>query len=275
MSDLSRRGFLRGLGMAAATPLSALAYSSAFECAWSLVSTAYVVRPPGWVAGPTLRIAAIADIHAARPWISEDRVSDIVERANAMKPDLIVLLGDYVCTHPFVSSYVPPSAWAEALRSLRAPLGTFAILGNHDWWSAALPTDPPDGARSVRAALAEARIPLLENRSIRLSKDGKAFWLIGLGDQLAFLHRPGRRWGDDDLEGSLAQVKDEAPAILLAHEPFIFRTVSQRVALTLSGHTHGGQINLPVLGPIFAPTGGHGREYIYGAYEDGDKRLVV
>ena len=81
--------------------------------------------------------------------------------------------------------------------------------------------------------------------------------------------------GADDLQGSLAQLKDDAPAILLAHEPFIFGATPERFALTLSGHTHGGQVNFPIVGPVLAPTNGRGRHFIYGLYEDGDKRLIV
>ena len=275
MTLISRRGFLRSVGVASTAPLAGTAYASVYEAGTALVSTPYKVSPPGWSAGPALRIAAIADIHAARPWIDERRIADIVALANAMKPDLTVLLGDFVCTHPFVSSYVPPGAWAEILSGLKAPLGVFAILGNHDWWSAAIPSNPPDGARSVREAIAAARIPLLENHAVRLTKDGRPFWIVGLGDQLAY-----RRWtrhghGADDLAGSLAQLSDEAPAILLAHEPFIFGATPDRIALTLSGHTHGGQINFPIVGPVLAPTNGRGRHFIYGLYEDRDKRLIV
>jgi uncharacterized protein len=275
MTLLSRRSFLRGVGVVSAAPLAGTAYASVYEAGTALVSTNYKISPPSWAPGPTLRIAAIADIHAARPWIDERRIADIVSLANAMTPALTVLLGDFVCTHPFVSSYVKPGAWAEILSGLKAPLGVFAILGNHDWWSAAIPTNPPDGARSVREAIAQARIPLLENRAVRLSKDGRPFWIIGLGDQLA-----NRRWsrhghGADDLAGSLAQLSDDAPAILLAHEPFIFGATPDRIALTLSGHTHGGQVNFPFVGPVLAPTNGRGPHYIYGLYEDRDKRLIV
>src|SRR5260370_32273574 len=117
--------------------------------------------------------------------MSEERIAEIVTLANAKKPDLTVLLGDIVCTHPFVSGYVPPGAWAEQLARLEALLGVYSILGNHDWWSAAIPTDPPDNARSVRRALEAVEIPVLENQSLRLSQRGRAFWLIGLGDQLS------------------------------------------------------------------------------------------
>jgi len=275
MPIVSRRGFLRGLGVASAAPLASGAYATEYECGTALVTTPYDVRPPGWASGPRLKIAVIADIHAANPWMGEERIAAIVARANALKPDLTVLLGDFVCTHRYVTSYVRPSAWAEALSGLRAPLGVFAILGNHDWWSAAIPTNPPDGAESVRKAIAEARIPLLENRSLRLTKDGKAFWLIGLGDQLAFRRPAGPHLGADDLAGAMAQVTDESPAILLAHEPFIFHRAPDRIALTLSGHTHGGQINLPWIRHALAPRMGEGGKYIYGLYASGDKRLIV
>jgi len=275
MSLITRRGFLSSVGLAVGGSLAFTGYATAYETGSALVVTRYDVRPPRWPFGQKLNIAVIADIHACNPWMSGSRVADIVAIANGLKPDVTVLLGDYVCTHPFVSSYVAPGLWAEALSDLSAPLGVFAILGNHDWWSAAVPTNPPDGSRSVRAAIAAARIPLLENQSVRLSKEGKPFWLIGLGDQIAFGWRRMARHGVDDLPRALNQVRDDAPAILLAHEPFIFPHVSERIALTLCGHTHGGQINLPLVGPVFAPTTGRGTQYIYGAYELGDKRLVV
>ena len=103
----------------------------------------YAPRLPNWPEDLDLTIAVIADIHACYPWMSEERVGDIVDLANAQKPDLTVLLGDYVCTHRLVSGYVPPGAWAEQLARLEAPLGVYAILGNHDWWWAAIPTEPP------------------------------------------------------------------------------------------------------------------------------------
>jgi len=201
------------------------------------------------------------------------RIGEIVDLANSLKPDLIVLLGDYVCTHRFVTGYVAPGAWAEQLARLQAPLGVFAILGNHDWWSAAIPTHPADNGHSIRRALAEARVPLLENKAVPLSQDGKPFWLVGLGDQIAHWTRMGLR-GDDDLSGSLRQVTDDAPVILLAHEPFVFPRVPDRVALTLSGHTHGGQINLPLLRGAFAPSW-HGRTYVYGHYVEEGRNMIV
>jgi len=271
---VTRRRLLTGLGAFAATAGFA-GYATAFEAGWELALTSYALTPPRWPAGLDLKISVIADIHACYPWMSEERVGAIVDLANAQRPDLTVLLGDFVCTHRFVSGYVPPGAWAEQLARLQAPLGVYSILGNHDWWSAAIPTDPPDGSRSVRRALAEARIPLLENQSIQLARNGRPFWLIGLGDQLA---RNGRRLGlhgVDDLAGALREVDDDAPAILLAHEPYVFPRVPERIALTLCGHTHGGQINLPLLGSPFVRSPRGQKPYVYGVYSEGARQLVV
>lgn len=271
---LTRRRLLTGLGAMAATA-SFAGYATAYETGWALALTSYALSPPRWPGNLPLRIAVVADIHACYPWMSEQRIGDIVDLTNAQHPDLIVLLGDFVCTHRFVSGYVPPGAWAEQLARLQAPLGVYSILGNHDWWSAAVPTDPPDGSRSIRQALAEAKIPLLENQAIRLAQNGKPFWLIGLGDQLARAHRrPGAR-GVDDLPGAMRDINDDAPAILLAHEPYVFSRVPERIALTLCGHTHGGQINLPLIGSPFVDTRPGAKPYIYGLYAEGQRQLVV
>ena len=248
MVHLTRRRFLAGAGVAAATTLSLSGYATAYESGSALTLAEYAPRLPNWPQDLELKIAVIADIHACYPWMSEERVGDIVDLANGQKPDLTVLLGDYVCTHPFVSGYVPPGAWAEQLARLQAPLGVYAILGNHDWWSAAIPTDPPDGSRSVRRALAAAGVPLLENQSVRLTQHGRPFWLIGLGDLLAQLPYARHGRGAADLDGAMREIGDDAPAILLVHEPFFFPWVPNRIALTLSGHMHGGQVNLPIIG---------------------------
>jgi uncharacterized protein len=186
-----------------------------------------------------------------------------------------VLLGDYVCTHQFVSGYVPPAAWAEQLARLEAPLGVYSILGNHDWWSAAIPTDPPDNSLSIRRTLAAAGVPLLENQSVRLSQRGRPFWLIGLGDLLAHAPNHRRGHGADDLRGAMRTINDDAPAVLLVHEPYFFPWVPDRIALTLAGHTHGGQINLPIVGaPVHLLKRRSGR-FIYGEYALGERRMIV
>ena len=98
------------------------------------------------------------------------------------------------------------------------------------------------------------------------------FWLAGLEDQVA-IRRNGRWVGLDDLPGTLAQITDDAPVILLAHEPDIFTDVPDRVCLTLSGHTHGGQVRLFGWSPIVPSR--HGQRYAYGHVREGQRDLVV
>jgi uncharacterized protein len=274
MVYLTRRRFIAGAAAGAAA-VSLSGYATAYETGSALTLASYAPRHPNWPEDLELTIAVIADIHACYPWMSEERVGDIVDLANAQKPDLTVLLGDYVCTHRLVSGYVPPGAWAEQLARLEAPLGVYAILGNHDWWSAAIPTEPPDNSRSVRRALAEAGVPLLENQSVRLSQRGRPFWLTGLGDLLARVPNPLHGHGAADLPVAIRAIDDDAPAILLVHEPYFFPWVPDRFALTLAGHMHGGQVNLPIIGPPVSLLKRRSGKYIYGEYALGEKRMIV
>jgi uncharacterized protein len=275
MLMVNRRRFLTSAGALVVGGAGFGASAGAVEAATRLDLTRYTVSPANWPADLTLKIAVIADIHACEPWMPAERIGDIVDLANAQNPDLTVLLGDFAGSQRFVTRYVPPGAWAEQLARLEAELGVYAILGNHDWWSAALPTDPPDNGQSVRNAVVGAGIPVLENRAVRLSLDGRPFWLVGLGDQLAHRWARRRTHGNDDLAGALRPIDDEAPAILLAHEPFIFPRVPDRVALTLCGHTHGGQVNLPIIGAPFAPTMRGVKPYVYGLYQEGARQMIV
>ena len=107
-----------------------------------------------------------------------------------------------------------------------------------------------------------------------LGSAGQRFWLAGLGDQLAYRLGRGRYRGVDDLPGTMAQIGTDDPVLLLAHEPDIFPRVSSRVALTLSGHTHGGQIRLPLIWPAFVPSR-YGARFAYGHVVENDRHLIV
>jgi predicted MPP superfamily phosphohydrolase len=196
--------------------------------------------------------------------MSLKRIEGIVERTNALQPDVTVLLGDYVAGHRHVTRKIPSSEWAPVLGGLKAPLGVHAVLGNHDWWDDREVQREGHGYPVARRALEAAGIPVYENDAKRLSKNGRAFWLAGLGDQLAYMparrFRPVRRIGVDDLSATLAKVTDSAPLVLLAHEPDVAARVPSRVALQLSGHTHGGQVRLLGWSPI-SPSG---RQLAYG-----------
>jgi predicted MPP superfamily phosphohydrolase len=189
-----------------------------------------------------------------------------------------VLLGDFAASHRFKTRSVAPEVWAEALGGLKAPLGVHAILGNHDWWDDRAAQRARKGPVLGRRMLERAGIPVYENDATRLVKDGRRFWLAGLGDQLAFIRgrrkRGTRRFeGVDDLDGTLAKVTDPSPVILLAHEPDIFPRVPDRVSLTLSGHTHGGQVRVLGFSPMVPSR--YGNRYAYGHVVEDNRHLVV
>jgi predicted MPP superfamily phosphohydrolase len=260
---ISRRQFFRFIGGLGALGASTAAYGFG-EPLLRLRVARYELTPPRWPADLQLRIAVIADLHACDPWMSLERIEAIVERTNALNADLIVMLGDYVAGHRRVTRTIPASEWAPVLGGLRAPLGVHAILGNHDWWDDKTAQREGQGPTVARRALEAAGIPVYENDAQRLTKDGYPFWLAGLGDQLAYVparrFRPVRRIGVDDLAATLAKITDAAPVILLAHEPDVAARVPARVALQLSGHTHGGQVRL--LG--WSPVTPSGPKLVYG-----------
>jgi uncharacterized protein len=250
---LSRRHFLRtfsGLGVAG---VSTAAYGLS-EPELQLRVTRYQISPPQWPADFNLKIAVIADVHACDPWMSLDHIERIVDHANTLGADMTVMLGDYVAGHRHVTRFIPADEWAAVLAGLKAPLGVHAILGNHDYWQDRAVQREGEGVTEARRALEAVGIPVYENDAQRLTKGGRPFWLAGLGDQLAYVparrFRPVRRVGVDDLGATLGKVTDDAPVILLAHEPDVARRVPSRVALQLSGHTHGGQVRLLGWSPV-------------------------
>jgi predicted MPP superfamily phosphohydrolase len=272
---LSRRFFLKSLLGSAAALIGTGAYAFGLEPAFRLRVQRYGVTPPTWPAGLKLSIAVVADIHVGEPYMPVSRVEEIVDTTNALGADLIVLLGDYVAGHRFMTRRIGAAEIAPILARLAAPLGVVSILGNHDWWDDLNAQRQRKGPIVAARALRDVGIPVLENESVRLEKDGQPFWMAGLGDQIAFLSArgPGRHDGVDDLRGTLAQVRDDAPVILLAHEPDIFPRVPERVALTLSGHTHGGQVRLFGYSPMVPSK--YGNRFAYGHVVEEGRHLIV
>ncbi|WP_180982539.1 metallophosphoesterase [Methylocella silvestris] len=270
MTRISRRLFLQTAGGAAWATTGFGSYAFAFEPGFRLQVTPYHVDPPGWPADLQLRAVLIADIHACEPFMSAARIRSIAELANALQPDIVFLLGDYSGGHNFVTGPVMPDQWGEALSILNAPLGAYAVLGNHDWLHGPLPSMPADDAAGVRSALAAAHIKVLENDAVRLAKDGHPFWVAGLGDQVA--GPAGHSGGVDDLPGTLSKITDAAPAIMLAHEPFVFKRMPDRVALTLSGHTHGGQVNIAFVQDRYARVF---KDLVYGHIVENNRHLII
>jgi len=182
-----------------------------------------------------VRVAVLSDLHVGSPHVGIDKLRRIVKETNAENPALVVLLGDYVIGGPGGrggvrgGGFVEPEAIAAELKNLHAPLGVFAVLGNHDWWY--------NGDR-IGQAFRDAGIAVLENQAVHV---GNAFWLGGIAD---FWTR------EPDIAGTLEQVDNGDPVVLITHNPDIFPGVPERVSLLLAGHTHGGQVHLPVVGTL-------------------------
>lgn len=185
-----------------------------------------------------------------------------MRRTNAEAPQLVLLLGDYVVHGTLGGHFVPPETVAGELSNLRAPLGVFAILGNHDY--------AMNGPR-IRGALRRAGITVLEDQSVRIGGGNGApgadapFWIAGVSD---FLRAP------HDVPGTLLEVTDDAPVILITHNPDLFPEVPGRVALTLAGHTHGGQVRLPFFGRPVVPSI-YGQRFAAGHVIEEGRHLYV
>ncbi|HQU66611.1 MAG TPA: metallophosphoesterase [Albidovulum sp.] len=269
---ISRRKFLRGLLGTFLAGLFTATYGFVIEPALRLKVKRWRIEPPLWTGG-ALKIAVLADLHMGEPTVSLARLRRIVARTNALGADIILVLGDLEAGHRFVTRKVPMKDTAEVLAGLEAPLGRYAILGNHDWWHDRAAQARGGGPNRIGEILAAAGVPVLQNRAIKLGTGAGAFWLAGLDDQLAIGIGPGRFRGLDDLPGTLAGITDDAPVILMAHEPDIFPKVPDRVAVTLSGHTHGGQLRLFGWSPVVPSA--YGNRFAYGHVREGKRDLVV
>ena len=196
------------------------------------------------------RLVHVSDLHADR-WMTPARLSSAVDRINAEAPDLVAITGDFVTRSLFYSTghFAPPLA--GALSRLQAHDGVVAVLGNHDH---------SVGAEAVRQPLPRAGIRELANEVYAVRRAGAAMHVAGVDD-----HKKGL----DRLDLVLEEL-EEGAAILLAHEPDFADQSSKSGSfdLQLSGHSHGGQIRLPLVGPVFLPP--LSRKYPAGLYRVGD-----
>ena len=203
-----------------------------------------------------MRIVVLADLHVGSPYIGPSKLDQIVRLANTSDPDLILLLGDYVIRNVVGGHFVSPEEIAARLAPLTAPLGVWAVLGNYDW---------SFDARRTQKALEDAGIPVLEDRAVPLERRSVGFWLAGVSD-----HWEGRH----DVAMALSAVPADAAVLLFTHNPDIFPEIPARVGLTIAGHTHGGQVNLPFIGPPIVPSR-FGQRYAAGLIEEDGHQLFV
>jgi predicted MPP superfamily phosphohydrolase len=272
---MTRRGALLTVlgGMAVAGAAGGL-YAFWIEPTYRLGVAEYRLNPPGWPPGRGLTIAALSDIHAGEPFMPLERVAEIVRATNALRPDVVVLLGDYPGTGRFIRRVIPVSETASVLRDLRAPHGVHTVLGNHDWWEDPQAQRFRRGPPRMARVLADAGLSVLHNAAVKTGFRGQGFWVAGCGSLWAFNEGEGRYLGANDLGRTLSGVTDRDPVILLCHEPDIFPQVpAGRVVLTLAGHTHGGQVRLFGHSPIVPSA--HGNRYAYGHVVEEGKHMVV
>lgn len=222
-----------------------------------LVERDHVIRPARWPAAcDGLRIDHVTDIHTGSPGNGLRNLDRLVDRLGASDSDAVVLTGDYVIMSVLGGRYIGADAIAPHLRRLTARKPVFAVLGNHDWWK--------DG-HAIRAAFERAGVVMLEDEARRVTLRGCPLWFVGVGDLWTAPHNVHR---------AFSGVRDDAPVIVLTHNPALFPDIPSRASLVLAGHTHGGQISLPGLGQP-AQWGKPGNRYILGAYVEGGRHLFV
>ena len=264
---ITRRAFLRAgcalVAGGAASCLGGSLYSTLLEPSWIEV-TRVEVRLPGLPGAlDWLTVVQLSDFHRG-PHVSAEEVRHSVEMANALEADLIVLTGDYVYQKAGYSADC-----AQELGGLRAGYGVFAVLGNHDVWT---------GPDEVAGNLSGAGIRVLRNEGVPVEIGGVDLWLAGVEDT----GYAGTSFGDfraiwqataAELGRTLAGIPAGAPRILLVHNPDFCEMLPEgRVDLIVCGHTHGGQVRLPFIGPPIVPSC-FGRKYA-GGLVDGQRAPI-
>lgn len=198
--------------------------------------------PLAWPYPRPLRVAVVSDLHVGSPFQSVGHLHEVVDRINASKPDMVCMLGDFVTRGVIGGHYVPPEPIAAAL--------------SHNWRA----------HREVDSALDAVGIRVLKDTAVRVATPSGSVWLVGVGDLASAPH---------DVPRSLLPVTDDTtPVILLTHNPDLFRQVPGRVLLTLAGHTHGGQVRLPLIGSPIVPSR-YGQRYVRGHIRERGRDLFV
>jgi predicted MPP superfamily phosphohydrolase len=204
------------------------------------------------------KVAAISDIHGGSDFIDEAKLQKVVEMTNAQNPDIIVLLGDYVSQAEGRKSKalkMPMETIAENLRGLKAKYGVYVVIGNHDWWF--------DEAK-VRTEFEKVGFKVLDYTSADIDVNGKNVRIIGIEDFWK------QKLVNPDLVNAV--VNDKQNVIGLTHNPDTFEWTTDKISLMIAGHTHGGQVWLPIIG---APLHVAKKKYTYGHIVEDGRHLFV
>jgi predicted MPP superfamily phosphohydrolase len=253
---MTRRDFLKiarnaALGSALAGGLTATGYATLFEPNRLKISRTgiQIKRLPSCLDG--LRIVLMSDFHLF-PFTSADLIQQAIRQAGMLQPDIVLFAGDFVYSEAEAAYELSP-----ILAQLNSRLGSFAVLGNHDHVK---------GAAVVRHALTRSGIEVLNNRGVTLSIGPSGFYLAGIDSMAA---------GFPNVRAAFAAHRGNSPVLVLAHEPDTIDNYSQRapIDLQLSGHSHGGQIRLPGVGPVILPL--WGRRYPRGLYQVNGTQLFT
>ena len=230
-------------------------YITGVEPGWFEVSEVRLTLPRLLKSFSGLRMVQISDIHIG-PWMSMESVKSIFEMALAQSPDMIALTGDYVLTFGRRGSdrntYTKElDELAVLLKDMSDRCFTVAVQGNHDYYY---------DTHAVQSSFRRGNVKLLINSVHTLERNGERLHIAGLDD--VYEHR-------DDFEALMAQLPDDGCAILLAHEPDFadISSATGRFDLQISGHSHGGQVVLPFVGPPILPD--WGKKYPLGLYQVG------
>ena len=247
---VTRRDFLKLAGQLVLLMLGGTLYSTLIEPLWFDVEqiTLKLPRLPKPFSG--FRLAQISDIHAGEQWMPA-HLDTVVEKLIALNPDAIAVTGDFVHSSPSATDEMLNLTEA-ALRKLSTHFPVYAVMGNHDyWWD----------VERVRSTFVRANVMEMNNRFDTLSRGDASLHICGVDDVYERM---------DDLEAVVSRLPHDGCAILLAHEPDFADTsaAAGRFDLQISGHSHGGQVVVPFIGPIVLPR--HGRKYPVGIYQVGN-----
>ncbi len=252
---MDRRRFLKNSAVfAGGTVLAGFQYGAVYtllvEPLWPRISRVNVLIPGLPEVAERLRICQLSDLHVG-PYVRGFQIKNAIDIANREKPDIVVLTGDFISKQRRFADEC-----AEVLSELDAPLGVFATLGNHDFWV---------DAQYVSDALRDGGVTVLRDDVAEIVS---GLYLVGMDDW----------WeGNRDISGIVRGIPEDDNYILLQHNPDVVLTpkaYGRPPALILSGHTHGGQVNIPGLGPPIVPTR-LGSRYAAGLFDFDGVKLYV